>query len=105
MFFGLDCDLFSTIAGKPNKGNHTLSLRIVFGQLSAFRRIYIRSSSLSIILLWDYALEDGITLPKTPPPLCGALVPAVVRLRMLWLSPGAVLNIAPFITALLGVVR
>jgi len=29
----------------------------------------------------------------------------VARLRMLRMSPGAVLNIAPFITALLGVVR
>jgi hypothetical protein len=49
--------------------------------------------------------KNGITLPKTPPALCRAFVPAVARLRMLRMSPGAVLNIAPFITALLGVVR
>jgi hypothetical protein len=50
-------------------------------------------------------LKNGITLPKTPPALCRVFVPAVVRLRMLRMSPGAVLNIAPFITVLLGVVR
>jgi hypothetical protein len=49
--------------------------------------------------------KNGITLPKTPPALCRVFVPAVARLRMLRMSPGAVLNIAPFITALLGVVR
>ena len=49
--------------------------------------------------------KNGITLPKTPPALCRVFVPTVARLRMLRMSPGAVLNIAPFITALLGVVR
>jgi hypothetical protein len=49
--------------------------------------------------------KNGITLPMTPPALCREFVPAVARLRLLRLSPGAVLNIAPFITALLGVVR
>ena len=49
--------------------------------------------------------KNGITLPKTPPALCRVFVPAVARLRMLRMSPGAVLNNAPFITALLGVVR
>ena len=49
--------------------------------------------------------KNGITLPKTSPALCRVFVPAVARLRMLRMSPGAVLNIAPFITALLGVIR
>jgi hypothetical protein len=50
-------------------------------------------------------LKNGITLPKTSPALCGVFVPAVMRLRMLRMSPGAVLNIAAFIAALPGVVR
>jgi hypothetical protein len=49
--------------------------------------------------------KNDITLPKTSLALCRVFVPAVARLRMLRMSPGAVLNIAPFITALLGVVR
>jgi hypothetical protein len=46
--------------------------------------------------------KNGNTLP---PALCRSFVPTVARLRMLRMSPGAVLNIAPFNTALLGVVR
>jgi hypothetical protein len=49
--------------------------------------------------------KNRITLPKTIPVLCRAFVLAVAPLRTLRMSPGAVLNIAPFITALLGVVR
>ena len=75
------------------------------GRLNRKRRIYIRSSSLSIILLWDYAFEEWHHASEDAPALCRVFVPAVARLRMLRMSPGAVLNIAPFITALLGVVR
>jgi hypothetical protein len=73
--------------------------------LNRKRRTYIRSSSLSIILLWGYASKNGIPLPETPPALCRVFVPAVARVRMLRMFPGAVLNTAPFITELLGVVR
>jgi hypothetical protein len=48
--------------------------------------------------------KNVITLSKTPQALCRVFVPAVARLRMLRMSPGAILNIDPFITALLGVV-
>jgi hypothetical protein len=63
------------------------------------------STWLSIILLRDYASKNGIPLPETPPALCRVLVPAVARLRVLRMFAGAVLNTAPFITELLGVVR
>jgi hypothetical protein len=45
--------------------------------------------------------ENGIALPKTPPALCRVFVLAVAQLWMLRMPPGAVLNIARFITALL----
>jgi hypothetical protein len=48
--------------------------------------------------------KNGITLPKTPPALRRVFLPAMARLRMLRMSPGAVLNIATFITALREVV-
>ena len=47
---------------------------------------------------WHHTSEDA-------PGFVTTFVPAVARLRLLRLSPGAVLNIVPFITALLGVVR
>ena len=36
--------------------------------------------------------KNSIMLPKTPSALCRVFVPAVVRLRMLRMSPGAVLS-------------
>jgi hypothetical protein len=36
--------------------------------------------------------KNSITLPKTPSALCRVFFPAVVRLRMLRMSPGAVLS-------------
>jgi hypothetical protein len=48
--------------------------------------------------------KNGITLPKTPLALRRVFVPAMARLRMLRMSPGAVLNIANFIAALREVV-
>jgi hypothetical protein len=49
--------------------------------------------------------KNGITFPKKPPALCRVFVPAEARLRMLRMFPRAVLNTAPFIPELVGVVR
>jgi hypothetical protein len=49
--------------------------------------------------------ENDTTLPKAAPDSRAVFVPTAARLRMLWVSPGTVLDIALVITVRLGTRR
>jgi hypothetical protein len=70
----------------------------------------LRKSLPPFIFAFDHSFmglcfEEWHPASGDAPALCKVFVPAVARLRMLRMFPGAVLNTAPFITELLGVVR